>query len=118
MDSFSSLCTPAQVYVILTAFSLVSMIFTYQYGAATGKFIFAIVYTFFLNWLCSKGFRNVSWFLVLLPFIFMGLIFVFFLFAATNIATQDALAHEQHYQQHYQQQNQQRPQNPSNQQYY
>ena len=90
MDSFSSLCTPAQVYVILTAFSLITMIFTQQYGAATGKFIFSIIYTFFLNWLCSKGFRGVSWFLVLLPFILLGVAFMFFIFAATAIITKTA----------------------------
>ena len=109
MDSFSSLCTPAQVYVILTAFSLITMIFTQKYGAATGKFIFAIIYTFFLNWLCSKGFRGVSWFLVLLPFILLGLAFVFFIFAATSVVTKNAVEqqHPPNQQQQQQQQQQQ-----------
>ena len=107
MDSFSSLCTPAQVYVILTAFSLITMIFTKQYGAATGKFIFAIIYTFFLNWLCSKGFRGVSWFLVLLPFILLGLAFVFFIFAATSVVTKNAVEQQRPPNQQQQQQQQQ-----------
>ena len=84
MDSFSDLCTPAQVYVILTAFTLIAMIFGKQYGPAVAKFIFAILFTFFLNWLCSNGLAGVSWFIVLLPFIVIGFALVFFVFATAK----------------------------------
>ena len=119
MDSFSDLCTPAQVYVILTAFTLIAMIFGKQYGPAVAKFIFAIIFTFFLNWLCVKGFVGVSWFLVLLPFIAIGLVVVFFVFAAAKAgASAVANAGQQQMQQQYgmqpqmqqQQQQQQQPQ--------
>ena len=115
MDSFSDLCTPAQVYVILTAFTLIAMIFGKQYGPAVAKFIFAIIFTFFLNWLCVNGFAGVSWFLVLLPFIAIGLVVVFFVFAAAKAGSVAvANAGQQQMQQQYGMQPQQ-PQQPQQQ---
>jgi hypothetical protein len=113
MDSFSDLCTPAQVYVILTAFTLIAMIFGKQYGPAVAKFIFAILFTFFLNWLCSNGLTGVSWFIVLLPFIAIGIALVFFVFATAKMgAVAVANAGQQQMQQQYgmQQQPQQQQQ--------
>lgn len=111
MDSFSDLCTPAQVYVILTAFTLIAMIFGKQYGPAVAKFIFAIIFTFFLNWLCSNGLAGVSWFIVLVPFIAIGLVLVFFVFAAAKTgAVVVANAGQQQMQQQYGMQQQQQPQ--------
>lgn len=81
MDSFTSLCDPAKVYLILSAFTLIGFIFGMQYGPALAKLIFAVIFTFFLNWLCSKGYPGVSWFLVLLPFIGIGIMLVFILFS-------------------------------------
>jgi predicted PurR-regulated permease PerM len=86
MDLFNDLCTPAIVYVVFTAFSLIGMIFGAQYGPAAAKFIFAFIYTYFLNWLCSKGYPGVSWFLVLLPFIFIGVAFLFAIFVFSQVA--------------------------------
>ena len=116
MDSFSDLCTPAQVYVVLTAFTLIGLIFGKQYGPAVAKFIFSIIFTFLLNWLCSSGYPGVSWFLVLLPFVAIGLVVVFFVYAAAkSSAAAVANAGQQQMQQQYgmqpqQQQQQQQPQ--------
>jgi len=38
-------------------------------AAIMSKVFFALLWTWFLNFLCSKGYKSVSWFLVLLPFI-------------------------------------------------
>jgi predicted PurR-regulated permease PerM len=91
MDLFNDLCTPAVVYVVFTAFSLIGMIFGGQYGPAVSSFIFAFIYTYFLNWLCSKGYPGVSWFLVLLPFIFIGVAFLFaiFVFSQVDVVQKD-----------------------------
>jgi hypothetical protein len=35
------------------------------------KTVFVLLWTWFLNFLCSKGYSGISWFLVLLPFIFL-----------------------------------------------
>jgi F0F1-type ATP synthase assembly protein I len=37
------------------------------------KLFFAFIWTFILGWLCKKGFKTLSWFLVLLPYIIMAL---------------------------------------------
>ena len=40
------------------------------------KLIFIFVWTFLLNLLCSKGYKNLSWFLVLLPYVIVLLIVI------------------------------------------
>ena len=37
------------------------------------KLVFAFIWTFILAWLCKKGYKSISWFLVLLPYIIMAL---------------------------------------------
>ena len=37
------------------------------------KLFFAIIWTFLLGLLCKHGFHYISWFLVLLPYIIIGL---------------------------------------------
>ena len=67
---FSKLCTPAKIYF---AIAVLSSIFALFQGvtilAVFLKLIFAFVWTYILAWLCKKGYRSVSWFLVLLPYI-------------------------------------------------
>ena len=84
MDSFLELCTPAKIYVVLTAFTLIILIFSKQYGPAIAKFIFAVIFTFLLNWLCVNGMPGISWLIVLLPFIAIGLSIFGFLVYATK----------------------------------
>jgi len=35
------------------------------------KLIFAFLWAYILGWLCSKGYKSISWFLVLLPFVLL-----------------------------------------------
>jgi hypothetical protein len=99
---FDKLCTPAQIYLIvsfilmvlsyfgMTAISqqislnqannsfLQSLNFTYQKDTRTSyvvQVVFIVVWTWFLSFLCNKGFSNLSWFLVLLPWLLMFLAF-------------------------------------------
>ena len=37
------------------------------------KLVFAFIWTFILEWLCKKGYKSISWFLVLLPYIIIAL---------------------------------------------
>ena len=39
------------------------------------KLIFAFLWAYILGWLCSKGYKSLSWFLVLLPFIMIFLVY-------------------------------------------
>ncbi len=100
---YNSLCSPAKVYLILGVISLISLIYQnlsnprrYRVGNISVKlshhnllfFIFKIIYTivwtFILNKLCKNGWSNVSWFLVLIPFILLFIIIGLFILA--NIA--------------------------------
>ena len=75
---FSKYCTPAQLYLILGAIGIINAFFK-NYGIETlfMKAFFIIIWAWVLNWLCSKGFKAISWILVLLPFILV--LFMFFL---------------------------------------
>ena len=69
---FSKYCTPAQLYLILGAIGII-MGFLKNYGIWTllTEALFLVIWAWVLNWLCSKGFKAISWILVLLPFIMM-----------------------------------------------
>ncbi len=75
---FSKYCTPAQLYLVLGAIGIIGTLFK-NYGIWTllTQALFLVIWTWVLNWLCSKGFKAISWILVLLPFI-MGLFAYFF----------------------------------------
>jgi hypothetical protein len=72
MQNFQKLCTPAKIYF---AIAFISTIMSLFYGATImssfWKLAFAAVWTFILGWLCKKGYRTISWFLVALPYVFL-----------------------------------------------
>lgn len=74
MKDFSRLCTPAKIYFAIAVIATVIALFN---GAsimmAFWKLVFAFLWTFILGWLCDKGYRSISWFLVLLPYIIIVL---------------------------------------------
>jgi hypothetical protein len=68
----SKLCTPAMLYLVLASISIVIGVFQkFQFFSLLVKVIFVGAWTWFLNFLCSKGYKAISWFLVLLPFLIM-----------------------------------------------
>jgi len=74
-DKYSNLCTPAKVYFVFTLLTVLMMLFQrVRVMAIFSKIFFAGLWTFFLSWLCKKGYKGVSWFLVLLPFIVMFIV--------------------------------------------
>ena len=82
MSSFMSLCSPALLYLIIAIIALVSMIYSkVAMQTVAMKGLFVAIYTWFLNFLCSKGHSGISWFLVILPFVVMAL----FILAMSNI---------------------------------
>jgi hypothetical protein len=72
MKDFSKICTPARLYF---AIAVIATIFALFRGAtmmhAFWQIFFAFIWTFILGWLCDKGYNSLSWFLVLLPYIFI-----------------------------------------------
>jgi F0F1-type ATP synthase assembly protein I len=68
----SKLCTPAMLYLVFAAISVVVGVFQkFQLLSLLVNVIFVAAWTWFLNFLCSKGYTSISWFLVLLPFLLM-----------------------------------------------
>jgi len=65
------------LYLILSILAIIgAMVNNFSIMSVLTKTIFVLVWTWFLNFLCSKGYGGISWFLVLLPFIFMIVIFI------------------------------------------
>jgi hypothetical protein len=77
IPKFESLCDPAKLYISLVLISVVFSLYNgLQVMSAIVQVLFALFWTFVLNWICQKGYKGVSWFLVLLPFILMVLVYL------------------------------------------
>ena len=108
-DMIMKLCKPAQVYLILSLISLtlyvISMlnvhdqvlevepegegIHHYTLSGLIVKMIFTILYVYILNYICQfKYGKKIAWFIVLLPFFFMGLMLIGLMCAVSFIALQ------------------------------
>lgn len=81
-------CTPATIYFVLSAIGIIMLAFQ-NYGMSPNmycvgnvqcpvqtttpifimKFLYIALWTFILNTLCSYGYNQLAWFLLLLPFI-------------------------------------------------
>ena len=71
------ICSPALLYLIFSVISLIAAAANKMTLAALiVKALFIIAWTWFLNWLCNSGHKDIAWFLVILPFIFMLGMFV------------------------------------------
>jgi len=71
-SSMSALCTPALVYVVIAVITtIIAAVYSFQPLSLLVKVIFIMFWTWFLNFLCTKGYTGISWFLVLLPFILL-----------------------------------------------
>ena len=90
VNVFKDLCVPASVYLYLSLFIVFIIgiqnmnngigyycVGNYECGTTSKLpiFIFKVLYilfwTFVLNCICKAGYKGVSWFLVLFPFILM-----------------------------------------------
>lgn len=97
-NMFKNLCKPALIYLVLSVLSVI-LIGSQNMSNGAGYycvgnyecntshkftvFIFKILYilfwTFVLNCICKAGYKGVSWFLVLFPFILMFVMIALFL---------------------------------------
>lgn len=74
---FRKLCTPAKIYFVLSILSIIISLFKgFHLMLILMKLLFTIVWTYVLYWLCKKGFKAISWFLILLPFMMIFLIYL------------------------------------------
>jgi len=68
--TFKELCTPAKIYFAISAFVIIMALFQrVKFGILAIKTIFILIWTYILNLLCKSGYKSISWFLVLLPYI-------------------------------------------------
>ena len=73
-SDFSKMCEPAKLYLLVSVIALVYGIFQRFSMITLGtNFIFAVLWTMVLNWLCSIGMKTLSWILVLLPYLMLFL---------------------------------------------
>jgi hypothetical protein len=74
-----SICTPATLYAIVAALSIFRSIYV-EMPLMTILFqiIFAVLWVVFMNFLCSKGYSVLSWIILFLPFLLMGIVIVGF----------------------------------------
>ena len=98
-SSFKSLCTPAMIYLVIGVISLLFMIGKVSIVSLVVKVIFLLLWTWFLNFLCSKGYTGISWFLVVIPYVFLVLVLIFAVDVLGGIAKQDAQQQQQQTQQ-------------------
>jgi hypothetical protein len=74
---FNKLCTPAKLYFVISVLSCVIAFFNGVRFLTVGiNLIIAFIWTAILAWFCRNGFTNLSWLLVLLPYIMMVLVFL------------------------------------------
>ena len=82
--SVKSLCTPASIYFWISIIGLtIAFLTKFQLSTTVINLFFILLWTYFLNYLCSKGYSTVSWVLVLLPII---------IFAGALIKSMDTIA--------------------------
>jgi len=69
-----NLCMPALVYLVFSAIAVVGAVMSRATAMTViMKVLFVGIWTWFLNFLCMKGYETISWVLVLMPFILLGL---------------------------------------------
>jgi hypothetical protein len=72
MSLFNTLCTPAKIYLILLVPVFISMFYNKTtVWNIVATLIWAPIWAYVLNWLCSKGYSIVSWFFVFIPLLSM-----------------------------------------------
>jgi hypothetical protein len=73
-SSFQKMCNPAKLYLAVSVVGIVyGLIQKFSLITLGTNFIFVILWTMVLNWLCSIGLKTVSWILVLLPYLMLFL---------------------------------------------
>lgn len=103
---FNKLCRPSQLYFIMSTIALIAILIQNMYEPNENIFclgihkcetsymkwllfipqvIYILVWTIILNSLCKTGFTELSWLIVLFPFILFFIILGIFMIASFNI---------------------------------
>ena len=72
-ETWNNLCTPAQLYFIMTAIGFLLTAWGFPKALTTSSIMYQIlitlIWTYLLGWICTKGWSGLSWFLVIAPFV-------------------------------------------------
>ena len=75
-----NICGPALLYLGFSIIQIVIDLYKGLYNTTFIKFVVMVIFTLFLNILCSSGLTTISWFIVFIPFITMTIISTILLF--------------------------------------
>jgi hypothetical protein len=71
------LCTPALIYFSLAIISILILLFTKEpVVILMGQLVFVLLWTWILNLICTNGFTNISWVLVISPYVILFLFYM------------------------------------------
>ena len=74
-DFLKKMCLPAKIYLAILVISIVFAVFQgITLPLLLLKTVFGFIWMWILNWICSKGYTNLSWVLLLLPYVLMFII--------------------------------------------
>lgn len=66
---FSKLCTPAFIYFFVSfIYLIINSLTNFNIMNIIIKLFFIILWSLFLNFLCSNGYTIISWLIIILPF--------------------------------------------------
>jgi hypothetical protein len=104
LNILKQMCTPAQLYFAISFISILSMMIqniqnphAYCCGMVRAaspinnifyfvfKIIYVLIWTYLLNLLCKKGYKTISWIILLLPLIGMFILIGLILISLQNI---------------------------------
>ena len=72
-ETWNNLCSPAQLYFIMTALGFLFTAWGFPKSLTTATVVYqgliALIWTYLLGWICTKGWSGVSWFLVIAPIV-------------------------------------------------
>jgi hypothetical protein len=64
-----NLCSPAFIYFVIAIIGIIMAIKRTGFISGLVSLLFIMIWTWFLNYLCKKGYKGISWFLLFLPFL-------------------------------------------------
>lgn len=109
MESIRKLCSPAYVYLVISVIAIIALMLQnagnknkYQCGdfecnvpslgaVFLAKGLYVAFWTFILDALCKAGYKQASWFLVLLPFVMFFVLIGLLILAMAGQGVENAL---------------------------
>jgi len=70
MATYSNLCTPAFIYFTISViFLIMNSLSNFNVMSIIIKIVVIMLWSWFLNFLCSMGYSIIAWIILILPFL-------------------------------------------------